>query len=335
MKKIIAISLFCTSVLLAMPSNYNYEFTPMIGAVKSEGNLDLKNQKIYGFSFGRNISDQSIFDQLELGILNSTNTKYKIGDEKTKITRFFTNIIKDYEVNDKLSFYSLIGLGYEKYSKERYKNEDDGFGNYGIGLKYKLTDNVSLKTDIRHLITFDGNNHLLYTLGLGIAFGEKAKRSSPIKEPVIIKDPIKKVPLDDDMDGVYNKNDNCPKTEKGTIVDEKGCAVTFNLQINFDTNSAEIKDNYNSKINEFAALLKKYPSLKAKINAHTDSDGSTVYNEKLSQRRANSTLKSLTNLNIDASRLEAQGFGESQPIASNKTKEGKSKNRRVEALIKK
>jgi len=345
MKKILVSSLLCSSLLLAANSNYNYEFTPMVGAVKSEGNLDIKNQKVYGFSLGRYLSEDSMFDQLELGILNSTNTKYEIGDEKTKITRFFTNVIKEYGVNDKMSFYSLAGLGYEKYSKELLGNEDDGFVNYGIGLKYKLSQNVSLKTDVRHLITFDGNNHILYTLGLGIAFGEKAKPSAPMTdEPVMIEKPkpVKKTPinepivvLDDDMDGVPNQMDNCPDSKKGAIVNHKGCDVVLDLNINFDTNSAIIKSDYNNKINDFANLLKKHPTLKAKINAHTDSDGSLKHNEILSQKRADSAVQALVDLNIDASRLESEGFGETQPIASNKTKEGKAQNRRVEALIKK
>jgi OOP family OmpA-OmpF porin len=340
MKKIIATSLLCTSILLASNSDYNYEITPLIGAVKPEGNLDLKNQKIYGFSVGKNLSDDSVFDQLELGILSSRSNKYEIGNEDTKITRFFTNIIKEYGINDKMSFYALAGLGYERFSKERFENENDGFGNYGIGLKYKLNENVSLKADIRHLITFDRDNNLLYTLGLGIGFGEKAKPSAPQKEPIMtkkpmmIEKPIKKVILDNDKDGILNNIDKCPNTKKDVIVDNNGCVVALDLHINFDSNSADIKNIYANRINRFAALLKKYPSLKVTINAHTDSTASKKYNYELSKKRANATVNALIKLNINASRLEATGFGELKPIASNKTEEGKAKNRRVEAIIK-
>lgn len=371
MKKTLISTLICSSVLFAANSNYNYEVTPMIGAIVPEGNLDLKNQKNYGISVGRNLDD-NIFDQLELGILRSTNTKYDIGGDKTKITRFFANIIKEYSLNDKTSLYSLIGLGYEDFSKNLYNNDDDGFGNYGIGIKYQFNDRLALKADIRHLITFDGNNNLLYTMGLGISFGAKAhpmvKEKEEVKEePKIMEQPVEQiaVELDDDKDGVLNKNDICPQTpmgvsvneqgceldsdkdgivnsadkcpnsEMGVIVDKMGCAINVDLNINFETNSATIRNEYSNKINEFANFLKKYPNLNAKIKAHTDATGSEKYNEKLSQRRANSALKALTDLNIDAKRLEAVGYGETKPIASNKTKEGRALNRRVEAVIKK
>ncbi len=399
MKKLLTALLLCTSLLFAANSNYNYEITPIIGGLNPEGNLDLDDQQLYGVSIGRYLDDDSIFDQLEIGILGTTSTDYTLGNEDTYVTRFFTNLINEYEMNETASLYSLVGLGYEAFSKEKYENEDGGFVNYGLGLKFKLSESVSLKTDVRHLINFEGDNNLLYTLGLGISFGEKAKAVPVIKEvkkekmkEVIKEDPIildddkdgvinskdkcpttprgtkvnqhgceldddkdgvlnskDKCPttpmgekvnqhgceLDDDNDGVVNSIDKCPDTIQGAIIDKHGCAVTVNLHINFDTDSSIIKNTYENKIEEFANFLKKYPSVKAKIEAHTDSTGSQKYNEKLSQRRANSAVKALVDLQIDANRLEAIGYGELKPIQSNKTKEGRASNRRVEAIIKK
>ncbi|NQY94375.1 MAG: OmpA family protein, partial [Campylobacteraceae bacterium] len=235
----------------------------------------------------------------------------------------------------------------------------------------KLSESVSLKTDVRHLINFEGDHNLLYTLGLGISFGEKAKaipvKKEIIKEEILIEEIVKEEPivldddkdgvinskdkcpttprgarvnkygceLDDDKDGVVNSKDKCPDTITGAIVDNTGCAVTVNLHINFDTDSSIIKNTYENKIEEFVSFLKKYPSVKAKIEAHTDATGSQNYNKKLSQRRANSAVKALLDLDIDESRLEAIGYGELKPIKSNKTKEGRASNRRVEAVIKK
>jgi len=341
----------------------------MIGGLNPEGNLDLDDQQLYGVSIGRYLDDDNIFDQLEIGILGTTSTDYTVGSDDTYVTRFFTNLINEYEMNETASLYSLVGLGYEAFSKEKYENEDGGFVNYGLGLKFKLSESVSLKTDVRHLINFEGDNNLLYTLGLGISFGEKSKATPVIKEvkkekmkevikeePIILdddkdgvinsKDKCLTTPmgaqvnqhgceLDDDKDGVVNSKDKCPDTIQGAVVDKNGCVVTVNLHINFDTDSSVIKNTYGNKIEEFADFLKKYPSVKAKIEAHTDSTGSQQYNEKLSQRRANSAVKALVDLQIDANRLEAIGYGELKPIQSNKTKEGRASNRRVEAIIKK
>lgn len=360
MKKILASTLLCSSLLLAANSNYDYEITPMIGIVDSEGDMNLENQKAYGLSIGKYIDDVYFFDQIEIGFLNSTNTDYTDSGD-TKVTRFFTNLIKEYQVTSKTSLYGLAGLGYEDYSNERFNNEDDAFGNYGIGLKYKISDSISLKTDIRHLISFEGNNSLLYTIGFGFAFGEKAK-------PTVEKEPMKeeeeeKMPLDDDQDGIYNRDDICPNTPRGIAVNNKGCEFdsdkdklidrldkcpysapgavvdkfgcdnVVNLDIQFDKDSATITNQYDNRLNEFATYLNKRPNLNANIEAHTDSDGTNEYNQILSQKRAQSTIKALGELDVDTTRLKAVGHGEDKPVASNETSEGKALNRRVEAVI--
>lgn len=346
MKKILATSLLCSSLLFAANSDYNYEITPMIGAVKSEGNLNLENQKVFGLSLGRTLSEDAIFDQLEFGILGSSSTDYESSNQDTKVIRFFSNLIKEYGISEKTSLYALVGLGYEKFSEERFGNEDDGFGNYGFGLKYKLSQNVSLKTDLRHLITFDGDNHLLYTIGLGIAFGPKAKpmpmkKEMPMDEPAPMKQemkeemkqPVKAVILDDDNDGVKNSLDDCPNSKPAAVVDVHGCDNVIDLNLQFDTDSAKVKNQYNSNLSDFALYLKKRPKLNATIEAHTDSVGSKKYNQKLSEKRAASTIKALKELNVDTNRLKAVGYGETKPAVSNKTKEGRTTNRRVEAVI--
>lgn len=340
MKKIIATTLLCSSLLIA--SNYNYEITPMIGGGIPEGNLDLDNQKNYGISLGTNLKDNSTFDQIELGILRSTNTDYDNSTESTKITRFFTNLIKEYGLSSKTSLYALAGVGVEMFSNDLFDNDNALFGNYGLGIKYKLDDKFSLKADVRHLLTIDGNNSLLYTVGLGMAFGPKAKpmakqevmheqMQEPMKKEIILSDKNQ----DDDMDGIVNSKDMCPNTAMGVLVNNEGCALNVNLNINFDSNSSKINDSYNNKLEQFANLLKKYPNVNAKIEAHTDATASESYNQKLSQKRADETIEALKNLGVNSTRLEAIGYGELKPIDTNKTKEGRANNRRVIAIIKK
>ncbi len=116
-------------------------------------------------------------------------------------------------------------------------------------------------------------------------------------------------------------------------VDSVGCMTLVNLNINFDTNSSVIKDSYNSRIVEFANMMKANPKLKATIGAHTDSVGSDAYNQKLSERRAASTVEALKALKVDASKITAVGYGETKPVATNATAEGKAQNRRVEAVM--
>ena len=141
---------------------------------------------------------------------------------------------------------------------------------------------------------------------------------------------------DSDGDGVCDGMDKCPGTPAGLKVDQKGCPlpVKMTLQIEFDTAKADIRPEYDTKISAVADFLKKYPNTTAVIEGHTDARGSDMSNLKLSQARAESLQAYMTEkFGIDASRLTAKGFGESKPVADNKTKEGMQKNRRVVVVI--
>jgi outer membrane protein OmpA-like peptidoglycan-associated protein len=102
---------------------------------------------------------------------------------------------------------------------------------------------------------------------------------------------------------------------------------------NFDFNKATIKPEGKVKLDEAVALLNKYPDMKVSCDGYTDSIGSDAYNMKLSQRRAEAVVSYLESKGIAASRLTAKGFGKSNPVADNKTAEGRAKNRRVEIVV--
>lgn len=101
----------------------------------------------------------------------------------------------------------------------------------------------------------------------------------------------------------------------------------------FDVNSATIKPESYGVLKEIADVLNKFPDIKVQINGHTDSDGNDGANLDLSKRRAIAVQEALASLfTIDHSRMTANGKGEQEPIADNKTKEGKAQNRRVEFI---
>ncbi|QKF81176.1 OmpA family protein [Halarcobacter ebronensis] len=338
MKKILLSTVLCATMMFAANSEYKYEVTPMIGGAITEGNLDLdRHYANAGISIGANL-DESMFDQVELGFLRSLgDVDYKNGvngNTDTSVTRLFTNVIKDYKINDTISLYALAGLGVEFFDNESDNNQNGVFGNYGFGLKYKINEMLSLKTDIRHLVSFDGgDNNLLYTVGLAIPFGKKAT-SAPVVKEEPKPEPIKEVaPIDSDGDGVADINDKCPDTPKGDIVDENGCSLKVNLNILFDFDSARIKNSYDSRIKKFADFMKAFPSVKGKIEAHTDSVGTEEYNQKLSERRAASVAKALEAYGVEKSRLKSIGYGETKPVDTNDTAEGRAQNRRVEGSI--
>lgn len=110
--------------------------------------------------------------------------------------------------------------------------------------------------------------------------------------------------------------------------------VTIALNVEFDTNKAVVKDKYYDEIKKVADFMKEFPNTTAAIEGHTDNIASAAYNQKLSEKRANSVRQYLIDkFGIDASRLTAVGYGLTKPIASNDTKEGRQKNRRVQAVL--
>ena len=132
---------------------------------------------------------------------------------------------------------------------------------------------------------------------------------------------------DEDGDGVNDCYDKCPNTPKGAQVDATGCWVYRGVL--FDTDKAEIKPEFDSVLNNAVDVMGLNPGLTVRIEGHTDSRASEAHNQRLSERRAASVKQYLVNHNVNASRMETIGYGETQPIDSNDTEEGRYNNRRV------
>ncbi|MBD3667759.1 MAG: OmpA family protein [Kangiella sp.] len=261
--------------------------------------------------------------------------------------------------------YPFMKLGYGELS-DKYgvygPDLEDSYYKVGIGLQHFATDNVYLRAGIDLLDSGDRGDHKVWYFSYGYFFGDTVKSgAAPAPKPVEkAKDSdgdgvldandqcpgtpagaavdANGCPLDSDNDGVYDYQDACPGTAPGVQVDEKGCEVkvaeevVVDMRLNFDTNKYEIKPEMVAEIAKVAEFLRQYPDVNAEIQGHTDSVGSSAYNQGLSERRANSVKDYLvSNFGIDASRLTAKGYGEEQPIADNSTEEGRALNRRAEA----
>lgn len=150
-------------------------------------------------------------------------------------------------------------------------------------------------------------------------------------------------PLDSDKDGVADYLDKCPDTPAGTAVNASGCPLTAAkkfcdkpviIPILFDFGKSDIKATYHDELDTVGKFLKEFPHSKGSIDGHTDSVGSTKFNQKLSLDRAEKIRSYLTNkFGIDGSRITANGYGETKPVASNKDAAGRTKNRRIESAF--
>jgi outer membrane protein OmpA-like peptidoglycan-associated protein len=113
----------------------------------------------------------------------------------------------------------------------------------------------------------------------------------------------------------------------------EGIKITFSSGIMFDIDRAVLKDQYKGEIGELAAILNKYEDTNILLEGHTDSTGAEEYNLELSKKRSQSVANYLATQNVNPVRFTIMGYGESQPIASNESSDGRAQNRRVEVAI--
>ena len=134
---------------------------------------------------------------------------------------------------------------------------------------------------------------------------------------------------DGDNDGVCDADDKCPGTPAGIKVDSVGCPLEQRLKLLFDFDSAELRPESLSELERLVKFMGDVPFATALIEGHTDSVGTDAYNQSLSDRRAKAVFDYLSSRGVDPARLKSMGKGESEPIADNKTAEGRQENRRV------
>ena len=117
-------------------------------------------------------------------------------------------------------------------------------------------------------------------------------------------------------------------------VAEPAEAVRVELDVKFDFDKAQVKQESYGDIKALADFMKQYPQTSTVVEGHTDSVGSDAYNQGLSERRANAVREVLVNqYGVESNRVQAVGYGESRPVADNATADGRAINRRVEAEV--
>ena len=279
--------------------------------------------------------------------------------------KFSVNGIYEFENRTILTPYALAGIGYEHVASEiEDVFESHPFFQGGLGVSYRLRYGYSFNFEGKMVQILGGkneDNEVIMNFGINIPIKkliqrEVVKKVKP-KPKVIIKERtiIKKVPIikvrdrivikevnscpkkidrpDRDRDGIEDRIDQCPATPCGYIVDRYGCPIKVTLRINFAVNSSNIEFSSIPKIKRFAQYLLANRDSRVTIVGHTDSDGSSSDNMILSIDRARAVANKLLEFGVSPDRISAIGKGESMPIASNETEEGKRLNRRIEAIL--
>lgn len=254
--------------------------------------------------------------------------------------------------------YFVMGLGEMDYDSS-LGDVDETRVNLGVGLKKALSDRLSMRGDVRLFNSLDHENtDYALQLGLNYALGKVAPKAPKVVDsdgdgvadgsdacpgtspgtPVDARG----CPLDRDSDGdgVIDSRDKCPETSAILKVDADGCpikltkAVSIELKVNFDTNSAVVKPQYMSEIERVVQFMNQYQGTVVEVQGHTDSTGAADYNQNLSQRRADAVAKVMVEqFGVASRRVTSMGYGESRPVSSNDTAAGRADNRRVVAEI--
>jgi outer membrane protein OmpA-like peptidoglycan-associated protein len=121
----------------------------------------------------------------------------------------------------------------------------------------------------------------------------------------------------------------------GVSVTRDGDNIILNMpsNITFEVNKSDVKPNFVDVLGSVALVLKEYKSTMIEVAGHTDSTGSDSYNQMLSQQRAQAVSNVLVSDGVQPVRIDTVGYGESRPIASNNTEQGRQQNRRVELTL--
>ena len=147
---------------------------------------------------------------------------------------------------------------------------------------------------------------------------------------------LKGCPTDADQDGIADAQDKCPNTEAGNLIDKVGCDLNISANMKFKSGSAAVAALLGdaANIKELASFLKQHENSVAVIEGHADASGDAAKNQDLAQARADNVKKILIEqFGISADRLKTISYGDTKPVASNDTQEGRQLNRRVTAKV--
>ena len=221
MTKTIVMSMLGAALLWG--GEYAYEFTPVLGGVIKEGNLNLENEKTIGGEFQFNNLDLGL--KPEISVLYSPGVDYEPAGGDTDIYRLMLNGVYDYDLKKSVTPFAKVGVGYEHMGDRLYENDHSCFVDAGGGVKYGLSDTMALKLEAIYMLKRNDNrwdNNLATLVGLTFKFG--AHEQKPAPEPAE-EAPVTATVVDTDGDGVADADDSCKQTPAGVKVDAKGCAL--------------------------------------------------------------------------------------------------------------
>lgn len=316
-------SLFTTSVLATSDSQYKYP-QPFIGiqggyqfAQDDEYDHNAPSSAIYGIYGGLQFSPSWSWD---LGYQYHDELEANATSVNVKTWLIESAVRYDWYLTDNVSLYGRIGAAYWDMEKDIAAAETTmdatGFSPLGeLGVNYNITPSLHLSAGYQYIDSIGQSDTGKYDdhsilLGLSYTFIQSAEKSSSEarEEPhelTVITPKVHTYPQ---------------KTISGIL---------------FKTNSTDITQDTTQQLSNLTVseILQTHPQAHVEIIGYTDSTGPKSYNQRLSEQRAQSVANRLIKQGVNPSQIDVSGNGESKPVASNDSLEGRSQNRRVEIII--
>lgn len=334
----VAIAISCLGVTCGRADVGQFYFAPGMQGMNYDGEVGLENDLGYVIGIGYDFTSKLSAELSVMDLNPETKAKRELDQDLWKVDVFYG---LDFDLG-KFKPFVVSGLG-----NSNIDGDNDSIWDMGAGLRLPLSERWTWRTSIRKYYAlgrdfedqdFGIDTTLVYRFGGAAEKAVVAKEVPHAREP---KEPSAPAQIADaDRDGVPDAQDLCADTPLSYAVSKGGCPIAIEevarieLLVYFDFNRAEVKDQYLLEIESVARFMEQYPDRVVELEGHTDSRGTEIYNLGLSQRRAEAVMAELVGrYGIAASRVSARGFGETQPVASNDSVQGRADNRRVITVV--
>ena len=275
------------------------------------------------------LNNSGELDDASQQVIEQIKTQLAKIDDQESIITVIGHSQKNYKSNNDVRLPTFFTRGWQRLGETIPPGQDKTQGDVNENMeqtKQTLLDNGVAESQI----------YLENRNGFDNAFAETERNGRKLNQRVDVAIYLIKE-RDSDGDGVLDRDDLCPNTGKGVIVYSNGCARTFTIHLEFIFDTNKLRDPEGEKtvrqediLKVFSTILKKHKEYRAIVIGYTDSTGDESYNQRLSLQRAQEIRDLLVQEGISEYRIGIDGLGEKYPIASNDTKAGRQKNRRIE-----
>lgn len=330
----LAIAVSCLGATVALADAGQFYIAPGLQKMNYDAEVGLDNDLGYVIGIGYDFTSRLSAEFSVMDLNPETKARRELDQDLWKIDVLYG---LDFDLG-RFKPFVVSGLG-----NSNIDGENDSIWDIGAGLRLPLNERWTWRTSIRNYYAlgrdFEDQDFGIDTT-LVYRFGGSRKSKASSNEPP--REGVQEVVevADADRDGVPDANDLCSDTPRSYAVDKDGCPIAIEevarveLLVNFDFDRSEVKEQYLPEIESVARFMEQYPDRVVELEGHTDSRGTDAYNLGLSQRRAEAVMAELVGrFGISPSRVSAKGFGESQPIGSNDSAQGRAENRRVITVV--